>query len=84
MKPEVIEETEETVQKEDEQQKWIHFFEVILTMMFTAALVGLKSQNSFSLFFKDLLPYSRKEHTHTNSSSCAQVSPNCNRQIFHQ
>ena len=64
MKPEVIEETEGTVQKEDQQQKWINFFEVILTTMFTAALAGLKSQKSFSLFFKDLVPYSRKERTH--------------------
>lgn len=70
MKPEVIEETEETVQNQDQQQKLINFFEVILTMMFTAALVGLRSQKLFSLFFKDLLPYSRKEQTHKQQFLC--------------
>lgn len=70
MKTEVIENREETVQKEDQQQKWIHFFEVILSMMFTAALVGLKSQKSFSLFFKDFLPCLRRERTHRQQFLC--------------
>lgn len=39
--------------------------------MFTAALVHLKSQKSFSLFFKDLLPCLRREQTHREQFLCS-------------
>lgn len=39
-------------------------------MMFRATLVGIKSQKTFSMFFKDFLPYSRKEWTYKQQFLC--------------